>query len=178
MIIPYTLQTFSDHSALICGGYAGQALEDMFRTFNGEMRMELIEPRCNAASVMIDNKIWIVGGRKGAEDLETSEFIFDYKAPELGPTLPFSISNHGMVQYDDSKIYLIGGFQNGVRSKKTWIMNPKDNFKLTKGPELNESRTQHSCGKMKVNGKMVLVVAGGYHKSSQVWGNQKLIYIQ
>ena len=53
-----------------------------------------------------------------------------------GPALPFTISEHCMVKYDDNSIYIIGGKQNGVFSNKTWIMDPRNNFQLREGPSL------------------------------------------
>ena len=53
-----------------------------------------------------------------------------------GPALPFTISEHCMVKYDDNSIYIIGGKQNGVFSNKTWIMDPRNDFQLREGPSL------------------------------------------
>ena len=53
-----------------------------------------------------------------------------------GPVLPFTISEHCMVKYDDNSIYIIGGKQNGVFSNKTWIMDPRNDFQLREGPSL------------------------------------------
>ena len=64
-------------------------------------------------------------------------------------------------QYDEKSIYIIGGDQNGSLSKKTWIVNPTNGFKITKGPSLNKERMNHGCAKMTLNGRTVLVVAGG-----------------
>ena len=79
--------------------------------------------------------------------------------------LPFTISWHCMIQYDSNSIYIIGGKQEGTTSKKTWIANPSDNFKIKEGPDLNKARAYHCAGKMEVGGKNILVVAGGDSKS-------------
>ena len=78
-----------------------------------------------------------------------------------GPELPFRIDGHSMIQYDEKSIYIIGGWQNDFRSKKTWIVNPTNEFKLKEGPSLNKARISHGCAKMTLNGKTILVVAGG-----------------
>ena len=57
-------------------------------------------------------------------------------------------------------VYLIGGFQDGCISTKTWIVNP-DDFHVSQGPSLTYERCRHSCGKMIINEKVILVVAGG-----------------
>ena len=73
-----------------------------------------------------------------------------------------------MVQYDSSKVYLIGGYQsdrdNSETSKKTWIIDPTNGFVFNRGPDLNEERFYHSCGKFNYNGRDILIVAGGVNE--------------
>ena len=67
-----------------------------------------------------------------------------------------------MIQYDAKSIYIIGGFQNGSISNKTWIVDPTNEFQITEGPSLNKGRAYHGCAKMTLNGRTILVVAGGF----------------
>ena len=67
-----------------------------------------------------------------------------------------------MIQYDEKSIYIIGGDQNGFLSKKTWILKPNNGFEIKEGPSLNKGRAYHGCAKMTLNGRTILVVAGGY----------------
>ena len=67
-----------------------------------------------------------------------------------------------MIQYDEKSIYIIGGFQNGSISNKTWIVDPTNEFQITEGPSLNKGRDSHGCAKMTLNGRTILVVAGGF----------------
>ena len=69
-----------------------------------------------------------------------------------------------MIKYDEKNIYLIGGSQNDSVSKKTWIVNPANNFQIRDGPSLQFSRKFHGCAKMQYNGKTILVVAGGWNR--------------
>ena len=73
-----------------------------------------------------------------------------------------------MMQVDSRTVYIIGGLQNGSLaspSNKIWSIDiSSDNFSNVfwiEGPSLNEPRYRHACGKMNVNGKMFIVVAGG-----------------
>ena len=67
-----------------------------------------------------------------------------------------------MIQYDEKSIYIIGGWQNEqIFSKKTWIVDPTNEFQITEGPSLNNGRSSHGCAKMTLNGRTILVVAGG-----------------
>ena len=107
-----------------------------------------------------------------------------------GPELPFTISGHCLVQFDENCIFIIGGWQNGAVSNKTWIFNPNE-FEIKEGPAMIKERALHSCGKMKRKGKTILVVAGGIGtmsnldsvelcdpKSSRGWyfGNYDFVY--
>ena len=67
-----------------------------------------------------------------------------------------------MIQYNSKSIYVIGGVQNGSISNNTWILDPTNNFQIRKGPSLNVARMEYSCGKLEVNGKLYLIVAGGW----------------
>ena len=128
--------------------------------------MYLLDLRAFAASVCLDNNtIWIVGGRdrdSKDRDLATSEFVLagEWMA-HYGRNMPFTISSHGMVKFDDDTIFIMGGRQNGSVSRQTWIVNPKDNFSIREGPSMLSERALFSCGKMELNGKSVIVVAGG-----------------
>ena len=72
-----------------------------------------------------------------------------------------------MVKLDDFTIFIIGGDQNGSRSNKTWIVkNPDKKFQIQEGPTMNSIRYWHTCGKMILNGKIIIVVTGGYYLDS------------
>ena len=57
--------------------------------------------------------LWVVGGSGGfqhSSDAKTStEFISIDLPPIRGPYLPFTITDHCMIQYDSNLIYIIGG---------------------------------------------------------------------
>ena len=158
---------FIQNKPIVCGGkddvwnYFQDCLviTDSFRSFN--MR----EKRAQAASVVIDeDKLLVIGGSGGfhSNDAKTSmEIVTLDQPPVQGPYLPFTIAEHGMVQYNSSMIFIIGGFQNGNKSERTWIMNPEKRFHVREGPAMNIGRAVHGCGKMKVNGKYFIVVVGG-----------------
>ena len=41
-------------------------------------------------------------------------------------------------------------------------MDPNNEFKIEEGPSLNNEREFHGCAKMTLNGRTILVVAGGF----------------
>ena len=131
-----------------------------------QMKRNMIEKRSGAASVALDQSmLWIVGGTDELyNDLRSTEFIKLGQPSVKGRNLPFRISGHSMIQYNEKSIYIIGGKQNGqFYSKKTWIVDPTNGFQIKEGPSLNKGRESHGCTKMTLNGRTILVVAGGYN---------------
>ena len=104
---------------------------------------------------------WVSGGKYDLIRKNSSEFISLDQPPENGPKLPFTVSNHCMIQVDSKSIYLIGGYQNDEVSEKTWIIDPTNNFAIIEGPKMNHARSWHSCATMKLKNKTFIVVIGG-----------------
>ena len=77
--------------------------------------------------------------------------------------MPVSITSHTMIQYNEKSIFIIAGMQNESISNRTWIADPTKGFKIRKGPPLNVERRGHGCAKMDINGRTILVVAGGFN---------------
>ena len=72
-----------------------------------------------------------------------------------------------MIKYDSNTIFIIGGFQNGIISRQTWIMDTSEGFQFREGPTLNINRYGHSCGKLiSNNGDILIVAAGGRDDSN------------
>ena len=163
---------------LICGGFdrnnsyskdCSIALPKYKKSF------EMLKPRIYASSVEINqNSLWITGGiapwisSNHPLNVEKSTEIISLNSPPIeGKPLPFTIYYHSMVAVDQNTIYLIGGNLDGhdptkdLPTKKTWIIDPTNNFDLKPGPSLQIGRSQHSSSKIKINRKIYLVVAGG-----------------
>ena len=111
---------------------------------------------------VLDTGIWYVGGKNhGNKHQSLTHFRPNGGTIVRGPDMPFTICYHSMVQYDEKSIYIIGGMQNGSISKKTWIADPTNGFQIKEGPSLNVGRTDFGCAKMTINGRTILIVAGG-----------------
>lgn len=108
----------------------------------------LLEKRSGAATVAINqNTLWITGGENEYVDLNSTEFLTflgEEQTSKKGPDLPFTIERHGMVIYNENSIYIIGGYQDGALSEKSWIVNlsSKGGFKIKEGPSLNIARSK------------------------------------
>jgi hypothetical protein len=80
------------------------------------------------------------------------------------PSLPFTIRAHCMVTVNSTTVMVIGGYQNGQHSGKTFYVTFGEES-WTEGPELKNRRVYHSCGKIRRNKEsqeMSIIVAGGY----------------
>ena len=151
---------------LICGGYIDydDRIKAKHVSFIGMPNhyFKIMIPRSFASSVVMnDSYIWVTGGcsKEGLE--KSTEIISLDQPPVSGPDLPFTVSHHSMVLVDPTTIYLIGGDQNDQTSNKTWIIDPTNDFQIKVGPSLNIERYSHSCSKMRIEGRIFLVVAGG-----------------
>ena len=127
---------------LICGGYncyENEYFQDCIKLGQSETKHDfLLEKRCGAASVVLDQKtLWITGGEDGDKDLLTTEFISLHHSPLKGPDLPFTIERHGLVYFNEKSIYMIGGFQDKKISNRTWIINLSNGFSIKEGPPMN-----------------------------------------
>ena len=134
-------------SLIICGGrYFNDDFHDCSVIGKSKMKMEMLEKRRSAAGVLLNyDTLWIVGGLDCDDiGLRTTEFIKLGKHSVKGPDLPFSVYGHSMIKYDEKNIYLIGGSQNDSVSKKTWIVNPANNFQI-------KDKLQHKIIQRKIN---------------------------
>ena len=175
---------FVQNQPLICGGEYHPE-ERYFRKcfILGRQQQEqpvanekimMLEQRSDAASIVINqNILWIIGGRDKYKIHPSTEFLTissSSSSPPFestdGPMLPFTIHSHAVIQYDSSSVYIIGGYQDGKWSDRTWILDPDNNFQIREGPTLNVARCNHSCGKMRISGKNFIVVAGGFFEDS------------
>ena len=161
-----------DEVPVIGGGICKHPKERFFRkcfTFLSDHgnKIMMLEQRSNAACDVIDgDTLFVCGGKDKYKIHTTSEFVSLNGISVEGPEFPFPIHSHTVINFDASAIYIIGGYQSGDWSEKTWILNPSKKFELSEGPSLNIARCCHASGKMICNGKVLLVVAGGFFENS------------
>jgi hypothetical protein len=117
-----------------------------------------------AAAQLREGKLLITGGYNG-KYLNSAEMFSKEKSSV--PSLPVSIEEHCMVTVNLTTVMVIGGFQNGQDSAKTFYLTLGED-RWTEGPELKNQRRDHSCGlirKNKENKDMSIIVVGGQNKS-------------
>ena len=114
---------------------------------SSSFHVDMIKKRAYAASVVIADNLWILGGYDNfdMEPQRTSEYssIID-GITRPGPNLPISLYNHAVVDVNQSCIMLIGGYD-GDASNKTFYFSRMTKL-WTIGPNLLQARFAHSAG--------------------------------
>ena len=146
--VPRVFRAIGDHVQnlpIVCGdrdekcNQCDESTQDCVVVGQPEMEIKMTEKRYWTANVALDQStLWIVGGRNGANNLSSTEFImgqFSFK----GPDLPFTIRGHSMIQYDEKSIYIIGGELGREQNDSyicnmTWIVDPTNGFQIKEGP--------------------------------------------
>ena len=152
---------------VVCGGkgqpgfYQNCNTKDLDNGNTAEIQMA--NKRYAAASVNLnDSVLWIVGGREGSKDLDTSEFVKISDGSSFGPKLPFGVRFHCMIYVSSSLVFLIGGDQNSVTSNQVWNINPEKEFTIKGSASMTFRRKTHACGKLLDEyGNVLIMVAGG-----------------
>ena len=120
-------------------------------------------PPQRSGLVVDENTLWITSNHY-LEKVTKSEIIswnMHNRQWTIGPELPMAFSFHVVVQVDPKSIYFIGGGGIKCTGEETFIIDPTNNFKIRKGPPMNVvRRMQHAGAKMKINGKIFIVVVG------------------
>ena len=129
------------------------------------------ERRAGASSVALDKDTILVAGgcdSINGECIKSTEIVSNNQEPKRGPDLPFLVRGMRMVNVNKSTIIIIGGQNDNSCNftNSTFIIDPTNNFKMNEGPFMQEARYRHSCGKICINGKIIVVAVGGYESNS------------
>ena len=122
--------------------------------------------RSRAASVVADNKLWILGGY-GSRTLKSTEMIDENGQRTDGPDMPESLFYHAAIQVSDTTTLVLGGYSaNNIFSKRTHFYTKGKGW--WSGPDLIQGRNRHSVGACtdKMTGKTYIVVTGGWTAQS------------
>jgi hypothetical protein len=128
--------------------------------------------RSDAAAAQLQNgKLLVTGGFDGSgSHLNSAEMLTEEGWESNIPSLPVTIAGHCMVTVNSTTVMVIGGWQNGQISGKTFYFTLGEK-RWTEGPELKNKRGYHSCGKIRRNKdsqEMSIIVAGGFDGSSRL----------
>ena len=150
-----------------CGGRVNeQSWSDKCYKFGSTTTIATMrKKRCQAASVVLGNKLWVVGGDdENGINLNSTEFVDPVTGSvEYGPDLPKASYAPCLFHINLTTVMLIGGVPAPL--DKTWMYNiEQEQQGWVAGPVLNTGRTNHACGIVKDSvdeGKTIVIVAGG-----------------
>ena len=110
--------------------------------------------------VLNNDELLVVGTHK--KDLKTIlQLIKLGKEPEKIGELPLSTTDFSMIKVNEDKVYIVAGIYSPTGdTKKTWIIDILENYKLIEGPVLNKTIQSPSLALMKIVNKTYLAVAG------------------
>jgi hypothetical protein len=117
--------------------------------------------RDGASAVVLPNgELWIQGGYDGKNSLSTSETM-SLQGSKPGMELEKGISGHCSTMINATTAFITGGYT-GSYSRETYFVDIH-NWRWTKGPQMEVTRTNHGCAVIMQNDKNYAVIAGGYN---------------
>jgi non-specific serine/threonine protein kinase len=124
----------------------------------------LHHPRAAAAAAVVGDKIVVVGGRTGAEQLVSQTEVFDGKAWQAGADIPVP-GDHLAAASDGSYLYAVGGrkFKSSNNTNAVQRYDPATNQWTTLAPL---PKPLSGAGAAIINGQ--LLVAGGENTTPNV----------
>merc|ERR1712223_120636 len=161
-----------DGTIVVCGG--GYPTTKQCYSFGHDKKWKAINPmttpRRYAASIPINNTLWVGGGLVDVDNrYKSTELVYlDGRRSSTKQQLPEARSASCAAEYNGN-IFLTGGkhgygYGNIYSQDNTWIINTNEDFRLTNGPNMLKKRAGHACGIFHSHahsGRAVIVTAGG-----------------
>ena len=165
---------FTKDGPLLCGGWnydTGFRSNACFTLKDSkfvEADVNLQTKRDGASAVVLPNgELWIQGGNDdGNRRLSTSETM-SLQGSQYGMELEKGISMHCSMMINTTTAFITGGFTGSGWSKETYFVDVQ-NWKLTKGPQMEEARGWHGCAAFMHNGVNYAVVTGGLSNGNDI----------
>ena len=169
---------FIKNKMLICGGDGTITFFEQGCYILGhessKFHVNLSKARKGAASTVIGDVLWVLGGLVGyGKPTSSTEYIsiFEGINPVAGPDMPIPVTDHAVISLNKTTIMMIGGSLGLLTTAKCFYYSLMTQ-KWTAGPSLMQSRMDHSAGIITdhVTQQEYVVVVGGigedYHHDS------------
>ena len=104
----------------------------------------LVNTRTGAASVVMNDSLWITGGHYNSdfEMFDTTELVTENGSKAFTP-MPMTVMHHCIIKMNETHVLMTGGLQNndGIRTvfNKTFVFN-FETQEWQSGPDLNTAR--------------------------------------
>ena len=158
-----------DGTIVVCGGRSPTTKKQCYSFgFEKEWKniTDMTTVRAWAASVPFNSDaLWVGGGHDGNNYLKSTELVYLDGRRSSTKQLPKVRRESCAAEYNGN-IYFTGGWDGNYDAQNNnWIINTKDDFKVTDGPNMLKKREGHSCGIFHSHahsGRAVIVTAGGF----------------
>ena len=138
--------------------------------------------RENAASIPINNTLWVLGGFNGNSYEKSTEFVeIPMSNASMPPStndwnceedeeqcmmMPLALWGHTILEIEANVYMLIGGMNSSRKATQNTYLK-KGNQKWTRGPDLQEARYDHASGILtdQITLKKSVVVVGGKNRT-------------
>ena len=162
----------SNQVVIVCGGWDSinniilDTCYGIGETGNVSVTTNMLQKRYDMASVVLDGKLWITGGRGyDYARLDSTEWIsldeYGTLNATFGIDLPFPVCSHSMVVINSTCAMLIGGADGSGYVGTTYFVNPHSSV-WTKGPNVYPKYSHASAVLFdsETNTKYVIVAGG------------------
>ena len=150
--------------AVYCGGYSDIEVYSnaCFKLGHKVPFLEMKSRRGYASYVVMNNRLFLIGGRNGTDKMATTEFVaLDQETFDVGPTLPLRHAVGCATLLSTKKVLVTGGFADN--SDKTFIYDfDNSTANWVEGPAMNVKRWGHSCASF----NDITIVTGGFFAES------------
>ena len=113
--------------------------------------------------------------------LKSTEYILESGESVVGPDLPMPVSNHAMVNVNETHVLIIGGTKkinstHSIAMDKTWYFNHVTQ-EFINGPNLRIARAHHAAGVFidSETKEALVVVAGGIGEDNNILDSTEIL---
>ena len=160
---------FTKDGPLLCGGFNYDTMTRSNACFTlkdsklkeADVKLQTIRELASAV-VLPNGDLWIQGGYdRNYNKLSTSETMSLKERSKPGMELEKRISRHCSMLINSTTAFITGG-TTGSFSRETYFIDIYY-WKWTKGPQMEEARSNHGCAMLMHNKINYAIVAGGYN---------------
>ena len=158
-----------------------------FTSFHGFMKKK----RLNAASIVLDESLWILGGSGDSNSMTTTEYISAHNGSSRdGPYMPYGVNGrpiglwgHAAIKINSTTSMLIGGTEKVGTSysyiAKCWFYSHLTGQWIN-GPDLLQARTGHTAGLLtdSVSQESFVVVSGGRETNNMGFDSVEILNLK
>ena len=170
---------FFQGRVLLCGGrnHKGEVMSDCLaykpRNNMWTEHSTMANNREEAATVVIEDKMYVLGGFVGDSRSDTADMLESERDSEWtnGPNLPEERARFCAVKLNGQTIAILGGETEEEMASATMKTYDLVNGDWTTQPEMRQKRKDHACLMTEVDGEKGVLVTGGVDENDNLLGS-------